>query len=152
MWTVVVAGNGVIMTIFLWHLTAALVRARRACTSLGFPQPAGGTALWWATRPLWIARRARTARRVHRDCSVASSARARCTTTQTGVVRADRDRASASTLLSIVVFGIACSNLADLLANARVDIAVVTVTPLQLLAAGGAGLALVRSAARRAVV
>lgn len=53
-WTAVVAGNGVIMTVFLWHLTAMLAVVG-VLLPLGFPQPDGGTALWWATRPFWIA-------------------------------------------------------------------------------------------------
>ena len=52
-WTVVVAGNGVIMTIFLWHLSAMLLSVS-LLYPLGFPQPDGGTAAWWITRPLWI--------------------------------------------------------------------------------------------------
>lgn len=48
LWTVVVAANGVVMTVFLWHLTAlfALLALTRG--------PAAGTAAWWTTRPLWI--------------------------------------------------------------------------------------------------
>jgi hypothetical protein len=42
------------MTVFLWHLTAMLVTVL-VLYPLGFPQPEGGTALWWATRPLWLA-------------------------------------------------------------------------------------------------
>jgi hypothetical protein len=53
-WTAVVAANSMIMTIFLWHLTALLV-AVLALYPLGFPQPEGGTATWWALRPLWVA-------------------------------------------------------------------------------------------------
>ena len=53
-WTGVVAGNGVIMTIFLWHLSVLLVTVL-VLFPIGFPQPAGGSALWWVTRPLWIA-------------------------------------------------------------------------------------------------
>ena len=52
-WTVVVAGNGVIMTIFLWHLSAMLL-AVSLLYPLGFPQPDGGTVVWWITWPLWI--------------------------------------------------------------------------------------------------
>jgi hypothetical protein len=52
-WTAVVAGNGVIMTIFLWHLSAMLF-AVALLYPLGFPQPDGGTGVWWLTRPLWI--------------------------------------------------------------------------------------------------
>jgi fucose 4-O-acetylase-like acetyltransferase len=53
-WTGVVAMNGVIMTVFLWHLTALLV-AVLVLLPLGFPQPAVGTAFWWALRPVWFA-------------------------------------------------------------------------------------------------
>jgi fucose 4-O-acetylase-like acetyltransferase len=52
-WTAVVALNGVIMTVFLWHLTALLV-AVLVLLPLGFPQPAVGGAAWWALRPLWL--------------------------------------------------------------------------------------------------
>ena len=52
-WKAVVGANAVIMTVLLWHLTALLVAAV-VLLPLGFPQPAGGTALWWAWRPIWI--------------------------------------------------------------------------------------------------
>jgi len=52
-WTVVIAANSMIMTVFLWHLTAALV-AVVILFPLGFPQPPGGSALWWAWRPVWL--------------------------------------------------------------------------------------------------
>jgi uncharacterized membrane protein len=50
----VIAANSMIMTVFLWHLTALLVAVVTAYP-LGFPQYAGGTAAWWITRPLWLA-------------------------------------------------------------------------------------------------
>ena len=53
-WTAVIAANSMIMTVFLWHLTAMLV-AVAIMYPLGFPQPVGGTVDWWATRPLWLA-------------------------------------------------------------------------------------------------
>ncbi len=52
-WMAVIAANSMIMTVFLWHLTAMLVTVVVAFP-LGFPQPAGGTAAWWLTRPLWL--------------------------------------------------------------------------------------------------
>lgn len=52
-WTVVVAANSMIMTVFLWHLTALLLGVLVAYP-LGFPQHAGGTVGWWLTRPLWV--------------------------------------------------------------------------------------------------
>ena len=52
-WAGVVAANSMIMTIFLWHLTAAFL-AVLVLFPIGFPQPAGGTAVWWAWRPVWL--------------------------------------------------------------------------------------------------
>ena len=55
LWTATVLINGMIMTIFLWHVTALLLISGLALlTGIGltfFP----GTADWWLTRPLWIA-------------------------------------------------------------------------------------------------
>ena len=55
LWTATVLINGMIMTIFLWHVTALLLVSGLAVASgVGlsfFP----GTADWWLTRPLWIA-------------------------------------------------------------------------------------------------
>jgi hypothetical protein len=42
-----------IMTVFLWHLTAVLV-AVVFLYPAGFPQPQAGTAVWWTWRPLWL--------------------------------------------------------------------------------------------------
>jgi len=53
-WTRVIALNGVIMTVFLWHLSALLLTVS-VLYPLGFPQLAAGTPAWWLTRPLWIA-------------------------------------------------------------------------------------------------
>lgn len=52
-WTAVVAANGVVMTVFLWHLTA-LFAFSAGLIALGVPLPAAGTPAWWVTRPLWI--------------------------------------------------------------------------------------------------
>ena len=55
LWTATVLINGMIMTIFLWHVTTLLLVSGLALlTGVGltfFP----GTAAWWLTRPLWIA-------------------------------------------------------------------------------------------------
>ncbi len=50
-WRVVVAANGLAMTAFLWHLSAAFVLFLIFRTGLG---GVPGTATWWATRPLWL--------------------------------------------------------------------------------------------------
>jgi hypothetical protein len=52
-WKVVIALNAVIMTVFLWHMTAYVA-------ALGLYEASGAdlltepTALWWAQRPLWV--------------------------------------------------------------------------------------------------
>lgn len=55
-WTATVLVNGMIMTIFLWHVTAATLLIGLAAllggAGLG-PEPGGAT--WWALRPPWMA-------------------------------------------------------------------------------------------------
>jgi hypothetical protein len=53
-WAAVVTLNGVIMTVYLWHLTALLVLVLVALP-LGFPQPPVASAAWWVLRPVWFA-------------------------------------------------------------------------------------------------
>lgn len=55
-WTATVLVNGLIMTVFLWHVTAATLliglATRLGGVGLG-PEP--GTGAWWAARPAWLA-------------------------------------------------------------------------------------------------
>lgn len=51
-WTAVIAVNLVIMTLFLWHLTALVAVGAVAYALDAFP--AIGSAAWWWQRPLWI--------------------------------------------------------------------------------------------------
>lgn len=53
-WTAVIFVNSVIMTVFLWHLTAMLFGVG-ILLPLGFPQPEVGTLQWWLLRPVWVA-------------------------------------------------------------------------------------------------
>jgi hypothetical protein len=53
-WRAVIAANGVIMTVYLWHLTAMLIVVAIALP-LGFPQPRIGSANWWLLRPVVFA-------------------------------------------------------------------------------------------------
>jgi len=55
-WTAVVLINGMIMTIFLWHLTASTLTIGCALlfNDIGL-EVTPGTGLWWAIRPVWIA-------------------------------------------------------------------------------------------------
>ena len=53
-WGTVIAANTVIMTMFLWHLTALMIVVVTLLPA-GFPQPDVGTAKWWILRPVWLA-------------------------------------------------------------------------------------------------
>ncbi len=52
-WKFTIGVNSMIMTIFCWHLTAA-VAIVGLLRLLDVPFPDGGTPSWWATRPIWI--------------------------------------------------------------------------------------------------
>lgn len=52
-WAAVIAANSMIMTVFLWHLTAYLV-AIVLLYPLGFGHPTDSTASWWLQRPVWL--------------------------------------------------------------------------------------------------
>lgn len=52
-WTATITVNGRIMTIFCWHLTAAL-GAVGIAYAIGAPFPDGATTAWWVTRPVWL--------------------------------------------------------------------------------------------------
>jgi fucose 4-O-acetylase-like acetyltransferase len=49
----VTRAHGVLLTAFLWHVTAITLGAGVA-RALGAPEPAIGSGLWWALRPAWI--------------------------------------------------------------------------------------------------
>jgi fucose 4-O-acetylase-like acetyltransferase len=54
-WTATVLVNGMIMTIFLWHLTASTLITGLAVQlgNVGLAlEP--GSGMWWATRPIWL--------------------------------------------------------------------------------------------------
>jgi hypothetical protein len=50
-WLVVVAGNGVVMSLFLWHLTG-LFAVEIAGRALGVHTPPAGSAAWWTALPV----------------------------------------------------------------------------------------------------
>jgi hypothetical protein len=52
-WKVTVTVNSVIMTLFLWHMTAFLL-AVLLLWPLGFGRTDATTLRWWLERPLWI--------------------------------------------------------------------------------------------------
>lgn len=55
-WTATVLMNGMIMTVYLWHLTAfVLVMTADWLLLDGWGLgPVPGTGVWWATRPVWV--------------------------------------------------------------------------------------------------
>jgi fucose 4-O-acetylase-like acetyltransferase len=52
-WTATIAVNAVVMTLFLWHMTAYLLVVL-ILWPLGFGHQHTGNARWWMERPLWI--------------------------------------------------------------------------------------------------
>ncbi|MGH2821379.1 MAG: acyltransferase family protein, partial [Actinomycetota bacterium] len=52
-WMGVIAINGMIMTVYLWHLTAYLVTIQ-LLYPLGLGHPTDSTGSWWLQRPLWL--------------------------------------------------------------------------------------------------
>ncbi len=55
-WTATILINGSIMTVYVWHMTAmALTIGILLLLGGPFVAIVPGTALWWATRPVWIA-------------------------------------------------------------------------------------------------
>jgi peptidoglycan/LPS O-acetylase OafA/YrhL len=53
-WTVVIAINAVVLTIFLWHMTAAILLAAGLDAAGVLPTPEAGSAAWWAWRLPWL--------------------------------------------------------------------------------------------------
>jgi fucose 4-O-acetylase-like acetyltransferase len=53
-WTAVISVGSMAMTLYLWHLTA-MVLVLGLVLAVHGPLPAPGSAIWWATRPLWLA-------------------------------------------------------------------------------------------------
>jgi hypothetical protein len=52
-WRLVIAMGSVLLTVFLWHMTAFLV-VFLAVEGLGFTPGAEPTVEWWAIRPFWL--------------------------------------------------------------------------------------------------
>jgi hypothetical protein len=52
-WKATILVNGVIMTLFLWHMTAYLL-AVLTLWPLGLGHQHDSTAGWWLERPLWL--------------------------------------------------------------------------------------------------
>ena len=55
-WTATLVVNGMIMTIYLWHLTASTLAVVLALEvgGIGLLEIDPGTGLWWSLRPVWL--------------------------------------------------------------------------------------------------
>ncbi|WP_091089775.1 acyltransferase family protein [Micromonospora nigra] len=53
-WQVVIAVNAVVLTVFLWHLTAAILLVGALDAAGALPTPAAGTGAWYAWRLPWL--------------------------------------------------------------------------------------------------
>jgi hypothetical protein len=53
-WQAVIAMNAVVLTVFLWHLTAAVLLVGLLDALGALPTPPVGTATWWAWRVPWL--------------------------------------------------------------------------------------------------
>jgi hypothetical protein len=53
-WRQVVVANGVVMTTYLWHMTALALGVLGLLATGFFPQPDPASAAWWSYRPTWI--------------------------------------------------------------------------------------------------
>jgi fucose 4-O-acetylase-like acetyltransferase len=52
-WSLVIAANGVAMTVYLWHLTAVVIAASFVRAGV-FPDVRIASATWWLLRPAWL--------------------------------------------------------------------------------------------------
>ncbi|GAA3384312.1 acyltransferase family protein [Cryptosporangium minutisporangium] len=150
-WTPVVAANGVVMTVFLWHLTALFVLA--AGVVAGLPTPTPGGAAWWLTRPVWVAVLAAIAlplvlavRRFERPVARPLGQRRERS-------RGPLDGVAAGVGIALATFGmlaVAVTGLNGLLAERTTQLVGVPVTAWSGLVALALGWALVRAAGRGA--
>ncbi len=55
-WTATLVINGMIMTVYLWHLTAATLAVGLTLEvgGIGLLEVDPGTGLWWSLRPIWL--------------------------------------------------------------------------------------------------
>ena len=53
-WQMTIAANGVAMSVYLWHMTAAVMVAGGAVGLSLIPTVVPGTSAWWATKPIFL--------------------------------------------------------------------------------------------------
>ncbi len=137
-WRAVVAANGLAMTAFLWHLTAAFV----VLAALGGrPAQAPGSAGWWATRPLWLGAAALV------TAILVLAFRRFDTPRPTVIVPGSTARAAAGTAMcTLGVLGISSVGFGALLTGHTATLLVVPVTAPLALALVALGASLLRAA------
>lgn len=53
-WALVVRGNSVVMTLYLWHMVPVVIVAALAAAAGLLPGPRAGTLPWWELRIVWV--------------------------------------------------------------------------------------------------
>lgn len=145
-WAAVVAGSGLAMTAFLWHLTA-MFAATAVVSGLGLPQPAPDSTAYWLLRPVWIA--LLTAVVAALIGAFRAADRARPTRVAAGRRTGESSAAAAGLTLSAVgVLGLSAVGFGGALAGHTATLVVLPVTPLVSAALIVAGAALLSASAR----
>ncbi len=139
-WAAVVALNGVIMTVFLWHLTA-MILLLTVISRFPIEQPSAGSALWWATRPVWFA-----ALLIPLAALVAVFGRVERPLHNNDVTETPKAALTTIGVLGVVIgiSGIAATDLVQLTAPGRAQIAIITLSTLQSIVLVLLGAALLR--------
>lgn len=141
-WQRIVAGNTMIMTVFLWHITALMIGVV-VWHVVGLPEPAPGSAVFFAYRPLWIAVMAAFLAPLVVAFGRFEPVRARPAAPTTG-------RAIVAQILVILgVLGFAIGGFSDPFTPEGRELIVLPVFPLQSLLLLAAGLWLMRPTASR---
>ncbi|OJF12029.1 acyltransferase family protein [Couchioplanes caeruleus] len=136
-WHAVVAANGLAMTAFLWHLSAAFLLLATFRSGVG---AAAGTTTWWLTRPWWLAAAAAVT-------AVLVAAFRRFDTVRAATVRPGASRAAAAAgavLCTVGVLGVSAVGFGGLLEGRTADVAGVPMTAPAALALVALGAVLLR--------
>jgi len=138
-WAAVIWVNTVIMTVFLWHLTAMLFGIG-ILYPLGWPQPEAGTAQWWALRPVWVAALLVILSGLVLVFGRFEARRARPVEQRSGAAVAAAGSALGAVLVVLGVLGFAMGGMHQLFSETGTELIVFNLNPLQNvlhIAAGG---------------
>jgi len=129
-WAAVIWVNTVIMTVFLWHLTAMLFGIG-ILYPLGWPQPEAGTAQWWALRPVWVAALLVILFGLVLAFGRFEARRARAVPLRSGRGAAAAGSALGAALLVLGVLGFAMGGMHQLFSETGTELIVFNLNPLQ---------------------